>query len=70
MAHTLFPSVVSAFFLNGIVWLFVSVPLWGYQEGRVPLFLELEVRQLEGEQIKREDQGVASLLHRLRPQAS
>lgn len=42
----------------------------GNQEGRVPLFLELEVRQLEGEQIKREDQGVASLLHRLRPQAS
>lgn len=53
LRHTL--TSLSAFFLNGIVGLFVSVPLWGYQESHVPLFLVLEVCQLVSAQIKSED---------------
>lgn len=54
LGHTpYFPRSCLLFFLNGIVRLFVSVPLWGYQGRRVPLFLVLEVRQFAYEQVKK-----------------
>lgn len=54
LRHTpYFPGLCLLFVLNGIVRLFVSVPLWGYQGSRVPLFLVLELRQFEYEQVRK-----------------